>query len=628
LLKYWGHSTFRPLQEDIIKSVLDKSDTLALMPTGGGKSVTFQVPVMALEGLCLVVTPLIALMKDQVEGLKKKGIKAVAVYSGLTRDEIDIALDNCIYGDFKFLYCSPERLGTDIFQARVVKMKINLIVVDEAHCISQWGYDFRPSYLKISELRKLLPDVPILALTATATNVVVKDIMEKLQFKNENVHRISFERKNLAYVVRETEDKLKYLLRVINSIPGCGIVYVRSRNKTREISEYLVKNGIQADYYHAGLTDEMRSHKQTSWMKGKTRIIVATNAFGMGIDKPDVRLVVHVDLPDSPEAYFQEAGRAGRDEKKAFAVLLYNNPDKLNADKRVETNFPEIKTIKEVYNALGNYLQIPTGAGKYMAYDFKLGEFAANYKLNIQTAHSSLKILEQEGYIELTDELNNPSKVHFIVSRDDLYKFQVANSAFDAFIKLLLRSYEGMFSQFVGIDEAVLAKRSNTNFDTIYKYLSKLASAQILQYIPKKTNPVIVFTEERLEEKALHISYEDYKQRRGRYVERLEAMLHYASSTNKCRSQLLLNYFGEKETYRCGQCDICQKRNELDISKYEFDMIVDELKKNLHEKPFSLQDLVDGHSQRFGEEKIIKIIRWLLDNSKIEYNDENKLFWK
>jgi ATP-dependent DNA helicase RecQ len=597
------------------------------MPTGGGKSITFQVPVMATEGICIVVTPLIALMKDQVEGLKKRGIKAVAVYSGLTYEEIDIALDNCIYGDFKFLYCSPERLGTEIFKVRVAKMKINLIVVDEAHCISQWGYDFRPSYLKISELRKLLPEVPVLALTATATEIVVKDIMEKLQFRKENIHRISFERKNLAYVVRETEDKLKYLLRVINSIPGCGIVYVRSRNKTKEISEYLLKNGIQADYYHAGLTDEMRSHKQTSWMKGKTRIIVSTNAFGMGIDKPDVRLVVHVDLPDSPEAYFQEAGRAGRDEKKAYAVLLYNNPDKLSADKRVDTNFPEIKTIKDTYNALGNYFQIPIGAGKYMAYDFKLGEFAANYKFNIQTAHSCLKILEQEGYIELTDELNNPSKVHFLVSRDDLYKFQVANLAFDTFIKLLLRSYEGMFSQFVGIDEAVLAKRSNTNFDTIYKYLSKLSNAQVLQYIPKKTNPVIVFTEERLEEKAVHISYDVYKQRRTRYVERLGAMLHYASSSNKCRSQLLLIYFGENDTYRCGQCDVCQKRNELDISKYDFDLIVEELKKMLHASPVNLQDLVENHSQRFGEEKVIKVIRWLLDNNKIEYNYDDKLQW-
>ncbi len=598
------------------------------MPTGGGKSITFQVPTLSRNGICIVVTPLIALMKDQVESLKKKGIKAVAIYSGLTRDEIDIALDNCIYGDFKFLYCSPERLGTDIFKIRVQKMNVSLIAVDEAHCISQWGYDFRPSYLKITELRDILPDVPVLALTATATTNVVEDIMQKLQFRHKEVYRKSFERKNIAYVVRETEDKLTYLLKIIQSTEGSGIVYVRNRIKTKEIAVFLQKNKISADYYHAGLTDEARSQKQKAWMAGKIRIIVSTNAFGMGIDKPNVRFVVHFDLPDSPEAYFQEAGRAGRDEKKAFAVLLYTGADKSNAEKRIDTNFPDIKTIKNVYNALGNYLQLPYGAGKFLAYDFKLADFSANYKLNMYTTFSSLKILEQEGYIQITDNLNNPAKVHFIVSRDDLYRFQVANLAFDTFIKLLLRSYEGLFTNYVGIDESLLAKRANTTIDNIYKYLSKLASAQVLNYIPRKTNPVVVFTEERLEDKALHISFDEYSKRKERYVDKLEAMIHYASSNNKCRSQILLSYFGEKDPYRCGQCDVCQKRNELDISKYEFDLIVEDLKKNLHLAPTGLNQIVDANTSRYGEEKMLKVIRWLLDNEKIKYNSENQLEWE
>jgi ATP-dependent DNA helicase RecQ len=628
LIQYWGHSTFRPLQEEIIQSVLNKKDTLALMPTGGGKSITFQIPSLVNEGLCIVVTPLIALMKDQVAGLKKKGIKAVAVYSGMSREEIDIALDNCIYGDFKFLYCSPERLGTEIFRLRLPKMNVSLIAVDEAHCISQWGYDFRPSYLKIVDIREMIPDVPVLALTATATPEVVDDIMLQLKFKEKNVFRKSFERKNLVYVVRETEDKLNYILKVLASVKGSSIVYVRNRVKTKEIAQHLQKNGMTADFYHAGLTDEMRASKQEAWMKGKIRTIVSTNAFGMGIDKSDVRTVVHFDLPESPEAYFQEAGRAGRDEKKAYAVLLYNSNDKLSVTKRIETNFPEIKVVKDIYNALGNYLQIPYGAGKYMAYDFNLGEFAANYNLNMHIAFSSLKLLEQEGYIEVSDSLNNPAKVHFLVSRDDLYRFQVANVAFDTFIKLILRSYEGLFSNYVSIDEALLAKRSNTSVDNVYKYLSKLAAAKILHYIPRKKNPVVVYTEERLEDKAVQISYESYTKRRERYVQKIETMLKYASSQNKCRSQMLLSYFGEEDVYRCGQCDVCQKRNELDISKYEFDMIVEEIKKKLMQQPELLQVLGESFGNRFKEENVIKVIRWLLDNNKLQYNDDERLIWK
>lgn len=627
LIQYWGFSTFRPLQQEIIHSVLEKKDTLALMPTGGGKSITFQVPAMAMEGICIVVTPLISLMKDQVENLKKKGIKAVAIYSGLTKEEIDIALDNCIFGDFKFLYCSPERLSTEIFKVRVQKMKINLIAVDEAHCISQWGYDFRPSYLKIKELRQLRPEVPVLALTATATPIVVADIMEKLEFKQKNIFQKSFERKNLVYVVRESESKLQQLLNILNNVKGCGIVYVRNRQKTKEIADFLQKNGITADFYHAGLSDALRSTKQDAWMKNKVRIIVATNAFGMGIDKPDVRVVVHIDLPDSPEAYFQEAGRAGRDEKKAYAVLLFNNNDQLSVNKRIESSFPELKYIKNVYNALGNYLQVPIGAGKFVSFDFNLFDFSQNYKLSSSMVYNSLKVLEQEGYIEMTEDINNPAKIHFLVNRDDLYRFQVANAAFDTFIKLLMRSYEGLFSQYVNIDEQVLAKRANTPVDNIFKYLSKLASSKIIHYIPKKSTPVIVFTEERLDEKNLYISHENFNMRKTRYIEKVESMLKYATSNNKCRSQYLLAYFGEKDVYRCGQCDVCIKRNELEISKYEFDEIIADLKKILLESPLKLETAVDNVAPRYGAEKVLKVIRWLIDNGKIAYNDEHNAYW-
>ncbi len=627
LKKYWGFVQFRPLQYEIIESVLNKKDTLALLPTGGGKSLTYQVPALYQEGICLVITPLIALMKDQVEKLQQKQIKAIAIYSGMGKEEIDIALDNCIYGDYKFLYCSPERIGTEIFRNRVQHMKINLIAIDEAHCISMWGYDFRPSYLKIAHLRDLFPHVPVLALTATATPQVAEDIIKHLRFKEKNIIQKSFQRKNIVYVVRETEDKKQELVKILQSIKGCGIVYVRNRNKTVEIAQHLNKNKISADYYHAGLSIKERSQKQEAWQRNRIRIMVATNAFGMGIDKPDVRIVVHYDLPDSLESYYQEAGRAGRDENKAYAVLLYNKNDHIAIQKRIEANFPDINTIKNIYNALGNYLQIPYGAGKYIAYDFNLYDFAQTYRLNLQTTYSSLKILEQQGYIELSDELNNPSKIHFLVNRDDLYKFQVANIAFDGFIKLLLRSYEGLFTNYVGIDEETLAKRANISIDDVYKYLNKLKTAGIINYIPRKTNPVVVFTEERLEEKALYIGYEQYMLRKKIYTEKIEYMLHYAKSQNHCRSEIILHYFGEKNTVRCGQCDACLRRNELDLSKYEFDMMVEKIKKILL-NPQSIQEILEQLQEHFHKEKIIKILRWLLDNGKIYKDNNDKFIWK
>ncbi len=625
LIKYWGYSKFRPLQEDIISSVMSGQDTLALMPTGGGKSITFQVPAMLKDGICIVITPLIALMKDQVENLHKRDIKAIAIYSGMSKNEIEVALDNCIYGNVKFLYISPERISTEIFQLRVKHMNVNLIAIDEAHCISEWGYDFRPSYLKIAELRELIPNTPFLALTATAIPKVVKDIQEKLQFKEENVFRKSFERKNLVYLVRKLDDKQKYLIETILKVAGSGIIYVRNRKATRETALFLQKNNISADYYHAGLNHETRNLKQINWKVGKIRVMVATNAFGMGIDKSDVRFVIHLELPDSIESYFQEAGRGGRDEKRAVAVLLYNNSDKVKIEQRISRSFPEIKEIKAIYQALGNYFQIPYGGGKQMSYDFNVADFAKNYNFNIMTIHSSLNFLQREGYIEFTDELFSMSKLHFLVERDDLYKFQIANAQFDGFIKLVLRSYTGLFSDYTSIDEASLAKKANIDIEVVYKYLNTLKSQGILNYIPRKTNPVIVFTEERLDDKSLYISQDNYKFRKIRYIERINAMLNYASSNNKCRSQILLSYFGDKKPDRCGQCDVCTRRNELDLSKYEFDLILDHIKEQLQFNLITMDDLVSNINKN--KEKTLKVIQWLLDNNKIIRDKEDLLTW-
>ena len=625
LIKYWGYSKFRPLQEDIIRSVMDGNDTLALMPTGGGKSLTFQVPAMANEGICIVITPLIALMKDQVENLHKLNIKAIAIFSGMTKNEIDIALENCIYGNVKFLYISPERISTEIFQTRVKYMKVNLIAIDEAHCISEWGYDFRPSYLKIADLRELIPDIPFLALTATAIPKVVDDIQDKLQFKVKNVFRKSFERKNILYLIRQVDDKQKYLIDTINKVKGSGIIYVRNRKKTRETAIFLQKNKISADYYHAGLKHENRSRKQDEWKVGKIRIMVATNAFGMGIDKSNVRFVIHLDLPDSIESYFQEAGRGGRDEKKAYAVLLYNNSDKVKAEQRVTTSFPEIKEIKAIYQALANYFQIPYGGGKGLSFDFIISDFAKNYNFNILNIHSSIRFLQREGYVVLTDELNSMSKIHFLAGRDDLYKFQIANAKYDSFIKLILRSYTGVFSDYIKIDERSLAKKVNIDIEVIYKYLNNLKSQGIINYIPQKKDPFIIFTEERLDDKSLHISKENYEFRKSRYEERLNAMLHYAASDNKCRSQILLSYFGEKNPDRCGQCDVCTRRNELDLSKYEFDLILDKIKEKLQLQLVSIDVLMS--ELETNDEKNLKVIQWLLDNNKIIKDHQELLTW-
>jgi ATP-dependent DNA helicase RecQ len=625
LTKYWGYSQFRDLQEDIILSIADGKDTLGLMPTGGGKSITFQVFSLSEPGVCLVITPLIALMKDQVYNLRKRGIKSTAVYSGMSKSEIEMALNNVINGGYKFLYLSPERLQTEMFKSRIEQMTVNLIAVDESHCISQWGYDFRPSYLEIAKIREFIPDTPILALTATATPEVVEDIQEKLSFKEKNVLKKSFERKNLAYVVRETENKGEELLKIAKNIPGSAVVYVRSRNKTRQIAEFLSKHGHSADYYHAGLSKEMREKKQDDWQNDKIRIMVSTNAFGMGIDKPNVRWVTHIDLPDTLEAYFQEAGRGGRDEKKAWAILLYNKGDEAKLKRRLTVSFPEIKKVTRVYEALGNYFQLPVGAGEEMVFDFDIFNFAGKFKIDVNTIFHSLQILKREAYLEMTDEVNNPARLMFLVNRDDLYKFQVANRNYDSFIKLVLRSYTGVFTNFTPISEEVLAKRAAVKTEVVIEFLKQLKKLQIIDYIPRKNKPLIIYLQNRVAPESLRIDGKDYRLRQERFEKRLSAVLHYANTQAKCRSQILLEYFGQKNPSRCGQCDVCLRRNELGLSKYEFDLILDSIKNRLHKEPVLLNEIVAN--SKYQQDKLIKVIEWLFDNKKIVRDDENRIRW-
>ncbi len=624
LTKYWGYTKFRDLQEEIIQSVYDGNDTLALLPTGGGKSITFQVPAMAKPGICIVVTPLIALMKDQVENLKSKGIKALAVYSGLSKHEIEIIYDNCAYGDYKFLYISPERLANDFFKERVKNFNVNLIAIDEAHCISQWGYDFRPAYLKIADLRQIIPDAPVLALTATATKNVVVDIQDKLLFKNGKFFQKSFVRKNLIYVVRYADDKNKQLLEIIRKVGGSGVVYLRSRRGTREIAEFLRENNISADHYHAGLNMQTRDKKQERWMSGKTQVIVATNAFGMGIDKSNVRFVIHTDLPDSIEAYFQEAGRAGRDGKKSYAVLLINRSDETKLKANVSKSFPPKSVVKDIYQMLGSFCKLPYHEGKGLVSDFNLFDFCKAYSLNYITAFNSLKILEQAEYIELTDELNNPSRLIFMVQRDELYKFQVANAKFDRLIKLILRTYTGLFNNYVKIDEEYLSKSLNLSRDVLYDMLKLLSSYKIINYIPQKQTPLVVFVTERMDEKSLIIPKESYEFKKKAKLERMNSVLNYAFSDSQCRSVHLLRYFGEHSD-RCGYCDYCQRRNELGLSVYEFDKIIEQIKAVLENGPVRLETLVDKISGK--NEKTIKVITWLFQSKKIHYTKDKNIEW-
>lgn len=619
------------MQEDIIRSVMEGNDTLALLPTGGGKSVCFQVPGLAKEGICVVISPLIALMKDQVENLTKKGIKAVAITSAMHKREIDIALDNCVYGHIKFLYLSPERLETEIVKVRLQRMKINLIAIDESHCVSQWGYDFRPSYLKIAALKELLPGIPFLALTATATKIVVEDIQEKLLFKKKNVFQISYERKNLAYVVLREEDKLARLVKIATNVKGTGIVYVRNRKKTQEIAEYLVsslKPSYQgekvADFYHAGLDAQTRDGKQNDWINNKTRIIVCTNAFGMGIDKPDVRFVVHLEMPDSIEAYFQEAGRAGRDERKAFAILLYNASDPFDLQRSILMSYPSLEEIKQTYQALANFYQIATGAGLGITFDFNITKFCETYNLQVITVYNSLKFIAREGYISLTDAFYQSSQVKMELKKDELYKFQIENAQYDGFIKLMLRSYPGFFDNFIKINEYDIAQKANTKKENIVKRLEFLHQNKILTYIPQTDLPQLTFTQERVDAKDLTLKKENFEMLKSRAIERMEAIVDYAESDHWCRSQHLLAYFGETDTYRCDHCDVCLEENKRVLHTDEFENISTQIKEILALQPLELKDLASKITDA-SDDKILHTIRWMIDNKQLTHNSDKKL---
>ena len=625
LKQYWGYDQFRPLQGDIIQSIASGKDTLGLMPTGGGKSLTFQVPTMAMEGICVVVTPLIALMKDQVENLKKRGIAAAAIFSGMTHNEILTTLDNAVFEAYKFLYVSPERLATPVFMEKIKQARVCMIAVDESHCISQWGYDFRPSYLRIADIRELLPDVPVLALTATATPEVVKDIQTQLHFREPNVFQKSFHRSNLAYVVRTVENKDENLLKILNSVPGTSVVYVRNRKRTKEIADFLNLNGISAENFHAGLKNETKDAKQSRWKSGETRVIVSTNAFGMGIDKAEVRTVIHMDLPDSLEAYFQEAGRAGRDEKKAYAVLLYNNGDAVKMRKRVSDSFPGKEMVLKVYEALGNYLQMGVGSGLDKVFAFDIGDFCTKFKLPILITYSCLKILQQAGYIELTDEQDSSSRVLFTVGKDDLYKLKQTPEQ-DRLIHILLRSYTGLFTDLASINEDTIAKRLEWTRDQVYEQLIVLSKEHVIQFIPRKKTPYLTFVREREATERVVLGKEAYDDRRERYISRVKSVLDYAREENNCRNQILLAYFGEKDSKSCGKCDICLKKKETQLTDEDFETIRLAIHQTLSTEELTLNALVKKIP--FKEPKALQVIRFMKDNGQIEENELMKLSLK
>ena len=570
LKQYWGYDDFRGIQREIIESIGSGHDTLGLMPTGGGKSITFQVPALAQEGTCIVITPLIALMKDQVENLKRRGIRAAAIYSGLTREEIIITLENCIFGDIRILYVSPERLSSDLFQTKLRHMKVSFITVDEAHCISQWGYDFRPSYLEIAKIRKLVPEAPILALTATATPAVVQDIQEKLSRQSRlpslpsqpsqpsfNLYTMSFERKNLAYVVRIATDKREQLLHILNSMKGSAIVYARSRKRTKEFAELLNEAGITATFYHAGLDAVVKDERQRDWQQDKVRVMVATNAFGMGIDKPDVRLVIHMDCPDSIEAYFQEAGRAGRDGRKSYAVLLYNDADHRKLEKRIADTFPEKDYIRLVYEHLAYYYQIGVGSGYNHTFEFNIDEFCHTFHHFPIQVDSALKILNRAGYIEYTEEQDNQARVMFTVSRDDLYRLENNTPNEDKVITALLRNYGGLFTDYNYIDESFIASQTALQPQQLYLILKSLSQKHILHFIPQKKTPYIRYTQRREDMEHVQLIPEVYEERKRQFAERIHKMIDYATNDEVCRSRQLLSYFGEERSKDCCQCDVC-----------------------------------------------------------------------
>ena len=625
LKQYWNFDQFRPMQEEIIQSVLNGKDTLALLPTGGGKSICFQVPALVQEGVCIVISPLIALMQDQVQNLNSRGIQAAAIYSGMHYKEIDRTLDNCIYGKIKFLYLSPERLASELAIERIKKMNVNLLAIDEAHCISQWGYDFRPPYLEIANIREWLPKTPILALTATATEEVVIDIQEKLAFKKNNVFQQSFARDNLIYLVLNEENKLGKMLDMLRKVGGSGIVYVRNRRKTKEIAKLLLQNRISADFYHGGISTKNRSIKQIKWINNQTRIMVATNAFGMGIDKPDVRMVIHLDLPDSLEAYFQEAGRGGRDGRKAYATLLYNDKDRIDLEKNFVQSFPDIKYIKQVYQALGSYFQLAVGSGVGESFDFDIVNFCERYRFEIVKTFNALKILEKAGWLMLTESVYIPSTLLIKISKEKLYDYQIRNPRLDTLLKVILRTYHGAFNHAVNINESKLARFINRTEAQLKNALLLMQKDNIIDYKPQKEKPQIIFIKERVSSDNLMIDKEQYKLLKERQHKRIKASIAYAN-TEKCRSQQLLAYFGEKGADICGKCDVDLDVNRENPTKEEYYEYKERIFQILNTKPLTLKELVSQFSTNKSK-RVVKAIDFMLDR-EIIIRKENLIHWK
>ena len=619
LKQYWGYDSFRGIQSDIIESILAGKDTLGLMPTGGGKSICFQVPALMLEGLCLVVTPLISLMKDQVQQLKNRGVRAEAVYSGMMRDDIVRVLDNAVHGAYKLLYISPERLSSELFLAKLARMRqVSMIVVDEAHCISQWGYDFRPSYLQIAKIRRLLPvdDVPVLALTATATPKVVDDIQERLGFRARNVFSMSFERKNLIYVVRETEDRAGEMLHILRGVPtGSAIVYTRTRQQTVDIARYLEENGITASNYHAGLTNAEKDYRQANWTKNQVRVMVATNAFGMGIDKPDVRMVIHFNMPDSLEAYFQEAGRAGRDGKTSYAVLLYNHQDIKTLNRRVPETYPDLEYVRKTYENVACFLQVGVGEALGRTFYFPMETFCQRFhQFPVQTG-AALNLLSNAGYIEYHEEQEFKSALHFILRKEELYRIYTTDEDTDLLIQTILRTYPGVFANFVYVEETNLAHLTGFSAEQVYQMLKDLHHRRIIDFIPHRKTPTVGYTVARVDTELINLPAMVYEDRKADFQQRIEEMAHYAISTDTCRSRMLLHYFGEKADRDCGQCDVCLEKKKTKAAHEQ-----DVRQAILSIKTF----LQDRQEHRLAELKVLPVQTSVLDEA-IRYMVEEEL---
>ena len=617
LKKYWGYDGFRGIQEEIINSIGNGRDTLGLMPTGGGKSITFQVPALAMDGVCLVITPLIALMKDQVRILREHGIKAAAIHTGMKREEIIAVMENCIFGGYKFLYVSPERLSSDLFRTKLKHLNICLLTVDESHCISQWGYDFRPSYLNIADIRKELPGVPVLALTATATPQVTDDIQDKLGFSEKNVIRMSFYRENLSYVVRKTENKLLELKHILERVPGSSIVYARNRAATKEIADFLNTENIPATFYHAGLDQVVKDERQKAWTQDRYRVVVATNAFGMGIDKPDVRTVIHMDIPSSIEAYFQEAGRAGRDGKRSYAVLLHSPGDKRTVSKRISDSFPKEDYIRDVYEKLAYYYEMAVGDGRGCTYSFSLGEFCQHYKLPVIPTDSALRILTRMGYIEYIDEQDYSARLLFTAGRDDLYRMHQDKVTEDV-MNIILRLYSGIFTDYAYIDEQLICNRAGIDRKKLYLTLTSLQSQGVVRYVPERKTPVITWSRERVDTSMLHFDPEVYKIRMEEFKERIGAMMEYVTRTTGCRSAILLKYFGEHQKKPCLNCDLCQEKVGDRLTRGEREAIMDDILDTFHSYPDNPQKV---YSLPYDRNKIDSVLHYMVNEGHIHMMD-------